>query len=362
MRLDIKRNVPLAPYTTLNLGGPAEYFAVASSVEDMVMLAHYAREHNAPVSTLGGGSNLLVNDVGVKGLVIKNEIKSIEVEDEGTDFTIIKAGAGESWDQLVAYTTTKKLWGFENLSGIPGKVGGAIVQNINAYGVTIADMVIEVEAVHLLSGKVCHFNAAQCEFEYRDSFFKKQGPGNEYVIISAKFKLSKIKKLEASYRSSLQSVDVYLKEKGVMNPEPDDIRRAIILIRTRIGMIEGMYQSAGSFFKNPVVSEDKFNKVADIMEREYAELSNKFSPWHWQIGNNQVKISAAFLMECTSYNKTSFADKTFDSGVGISPVHTLSIINKGGATATSVKKFTQKISETINEKFGITLEPEVCFL
>lgn len=359
----IKHDIVLAPHTTFKIGGKAELFAVAKTEAELEELARFAGKRSLPVTILGGGSNVLISDNGITGLVVKLEIEGVEYEAAGApDDVVVTSGAGVSWDDLARETTSKNLWGLENLSGIPGTVGGAVVQNINAYGVTIADMVVEVMALHLPSGKSRRFTPAECGFEYRNSFFKRAGTGKEYVITEAKLLLSSAKKMHAEYRSSSQSVDAYLKEQNITEPTPADMREAILHIRSRIGMLGGMYQSAGSFFKNPIVPKAVFERVEHAVRQEYTDVSLKFEPWHWSVGEEYEKISAAFLMECTPYNKTDFAGKNYNGTVGISPVHTLSVVNLGGASANDMLSFTKKISDMIKEKFGVLFESEVCIL
>ena len=356
----IKHDVVLAPYTTFKIGGKAEMFAIAKTEAELLELARFAAEQNLPVTILGGGSNVLISDDGITGLVIKVETRGVDYEPVvAPDDAVVTVGAGMSWDELVRNTTEKNLWGLENLSGIPGTVGGAIVQNINAYGVTIADMVSKVTALHLPSQTMRRFAPNECGFEYRNSWFKQSGAGRDYAILKVSLRLSTAKKMQAEYRSSSQSIETYLKERDITEPTPSDMREAILHIRSRIGMLEGMYQSAGSFFKNPIVTKSDFAGVADVVESGHAEISAKFTPWHWPVGEDKEKISAAFLMECTPYNKTNFAGQNYNGTVGISPVHTLSVINLGNAGASDVREFTKKISDTIEEKFGITFESEV---
>lgn len=363
MKEEVRRNVVLAPYTTFGIGGNAEYFASAENAEELAGLIEYANKNNLAVTILGGGSNALISDEGVKGLVVKMEMSGIEYEPAGADGDVfVTAGAGVSWDELVKDTVAKNFWGLENLSGIPGTVGGAVVQNINAYGVTVADLVELVEAFHLRTGTSRRFTSSECEFEYRNSFFKREGVGKEYVITKVRLRLSAVKKLQAEYRSSSQSIDAYLKEKDITEPSAADMREAILHIRSKIGMLEGMYKSAGSFFKNPIMSKEDFAKVIEIVNKEHGDIAAKLTPWHWSVGEDKEKVSAAFLMECTPYNKTAFADKSYNNSVGISPVHTLSIINLGNAKASDVKKFAKKIFDTIEKKFGIKFESEVCVL
>lgn len=360
--ITITEAVPLHEYTTLKVGGPAEFFAAVADEKELRQALEFAAERGISVTSLGGGSNILVSDGGLKGLVIKNEIKGIKTISNNEESVILKVGAGEKWDDLVAYTTSQNLWGLENLSGIPGTVGGAIVQNINAYGVTVANMVAEVEALHVESGKPCSFSPVECEFEYRDSFFKRPGKGKEYMVTGVTFTLSLERKAVTEYRSSSQSIEGFLIEKNIKDPQPSDIREAVLFIRAGIGMIEGMYQSAGSFFKNPIVDKEVFKKVEDTINNQHPDLAAKFNPWHWSVNERLEKISAAFLMECTPYNKTAYGHKAYKESVGISPVHTLSIINKGGATADDIKEFVNEISDTVQKKFNIKLESEVCIL
>lgn len=361
--LEIKRGIRLSPYTTFKIGGEAEYFAIAKSEAALRALAGNARERAMSVTILGGGSNVLISDEGISGLVVKVEIEGIEYEAAAdSDDVIVTAGAGVAWDELVLKTTEENLWGLENLSGIPGTVGGAVVQNINAYGVTIADLVEEVTAFNLKTEEVKSFAPRKCEFEYRNSFFKRKGAGKDYVITRVKLRLARGKRLHAEYRSSSQSIDAYLRGRNITEPAPNDMREAILHIRSKIGMLEGMYKSAGSFFKNPIVRKEVFDNVLRVVEKEHADVAKKFEPWHWNVGGDQEKISAAFLMECTSYNKTDFAGKNYNGAVGISPVHTLSIVNQGQARASDVRDFAKKISDTVKEKFGIEFESEVCLL
>jgi len=357
----VEKFVPLAPHTTFQVGGPAEYYAVAKDKEELIGLAAYAVENNIATTVLGGGSNVLVSDDGVKGLVIKNEITGYKYQEEGEEVWLT-VGSGLNWDKLVLNTVEKGYWGLENLSGIPGTVGGAVVQNINAYGVTVADMVFEVEALHIPSGKLQRFSNEECQFEYRNSYFKKEGESKDYIIISVTLKISKKPILNSTYHSASQSIGAKLEAEGIDNPQSEDVRRIVISIRKNIGMLEGMFNSAGSFFKNPIVSVEEFKKVKAVVRERHSDIAKKMNPWHWPLPNNQEKISAAFLMECTPFNKTGFKDKTYNGTVGISPLHSLSIINVNNGTADDVKSFVEKISTTIHEEFGIKLESEVCFL
>jgi len=359
--LDLQKKVALAPYTTFNIGGAAEYFVAVHSVEELQSALRFARENNVEVTVLGGGSNVLIDDDGIQGLVIKNEIDGVTFEENGNEVAVT-AGAGVHWDDMVQETTARGLWGIENLSGIPGTVGGAVVQNINAYGVTIENYTETVNAVHVATGAERTFARSECAFAYRDSFFKKSGAGKEYVVTRVTMKLSKVATVQSAYKSASQSMSEYFSARGITTPTPEDVRGAILAVRTNIGMLEGMYNSAGSFFTNVIVSREDFHRVEAVVEERFKEKANTHTPWHWPLPDGKEKISAAFLMECTPYNKTDFKEQKFNGVVGISPVHSLSIINCGDASASDMRAFAKKIEETIHETFGVQLTSEICFL
>lgn len=361
MSLRILKSVPLAPLTTLQIGGPAEYFAEVHTFAELQELTHWAHQEGLPVFVLGGGSNVLIHDTGVPGLTLVMKIQGITYESSKDGSVLAKVAAGESWDAFVSDTTEKGLWGLENLSGIPGKVGGAPIQNINAYGVSVGDTIVSVEALHRGTNEFRTFSASECQFGYRDSFFKTE-IGKEYIITQVTFLLSKAQKVQTSYRSSLQSVERYLEEHSIATPTSENIRDAIIAVRKRIGMVEGMYRSAGSFFKNVVVRADEFASIKNIVAEQHVAKEKKFSPWHWELPDGMVKISTAFLMECTPYNKDDFKEKTFHECVGISPVHTLSLVNVNNAQAEDVRAFVEVITNAIEKEFGIRIETEVCFI
>lgn len=357
----IQTGVTLADYTTLHVGGPAEYFVVVVSEEALRDALVWANEHNQPVTVLAGGSNVLIADEGIRGLVIKNEIGGLAYEEKENGVTVI-AGAGGSWDGLVAETVAHGLWGLENLSGIPGTVGGAVVQNINAYGVTIEEVIEYVETVHVSSGTLRVFQTNECNFAYRNSFFKQSGTAKEYIVTGVRMRLSRTPNVRATYKSASQSMQSYFARNRIADPAPSDVRAAVLEVRERIGMLEGMYKSAGSFFTNAIVTQQEFERIQTTVEAKYPEKSAQLSPWHWELADGRVKISAAFLMECTPFNKTDFAGKAFNDAVGISPVHTLSLINLGGANASDIRAFATEITDTVQTEFGITLESEVSFL
>jgi len=361
-KLVIQKNIPLAPLTTFGIGGAAEFFTEVHSEEELTEAAQWAKKYGHRMSILGGGSNVLITDVGIEGLVVHMNIDGIEYTEGDDTHVLATVGAGVSWDELVATTVEKELWGIENLSGIPGTVGGAVVQNINAYGVTIGTRVVSVETVHIPTRTQKTFQPDECMFSYRNSFFKELGVGKEYVITKVRLSLSKKTAVHATYKSASQSMQSYFEAHHITEPTPEDVRQAILEIRTRIGMVEGAYKSAGSFFINPIVSEEVFKQVLASVEEKFRAKSEQYTPWYWVLDTGEVKISAAFLMECTPYNKTAFIGKTFNGTVGISPLHTLSLVNCGNATASDVEHFAKEIVAAVQKEFGVTLTSEISFL
>ena len=361
----VQKDVPLAGFTTLGVGGNAEYFVEVDSLEAVHGAIQWANKHDLQIEVLGGGSNVLIADAGIRGLVVKYAAREIVFKKEAADVVLVVSDAGAEWDDLVRCTVEEGFWGLENLSGIPGSVGGAVVQNINAYGVTIEDVIECVQVLHIPTGTVHTLAQKECLFAYRDSLFK-QKKGNkirkEYVITQVELKVYKKNAPHTLYRSSSQSMETYLLEHAITDPTPADIREAVLAIRSRIGMLRGMYQSAGSFFKNVVVDRKNFDRIELLIKSSYSDLSKQFHPWHWTMDDGSEKISAAFLMECTEFNKTAFAGKTFNGTVGISPVHTLSIINVKNASAADIRNFVEEIQKSVENEFGIALESEVCFL
>jgi UDP-N-acetylmuramate dehydrogenase len=353
---------PLAPHTTLGVGGPARYFAEITSLEELRAGVAFATERSLPLHILGRGSNSLIADEGFDGVVLKMALSGVEFGHERVGgVCVVKAAAGEEWDAFVASCVTRGLWGLENLSGIPGTVGAAPIQNINAYGASVSDTIESVEVFHAPSNRVRTLTHTQCLFGYRDSIFK-QHPNDGYIVTGVTFNLSRTPRTNVAYRSATNAIERYFAEHNITEPSLADIREGVIAIRTKIGMVEGAYSSAGSFFTNTILPADEFARMHAVIEELYAEKSASLSPWYWELPDGQVKVSTAFLMECTPYNKTAFAGKAFRDRVGISPVHTLSIINLGGARAKDIVDFVEAIRAEVRGQFGVTLATEVCYV
>jgi UDP-N-acetylmuramate dehydrogenase len=363
MPLAVLKDVPLAPHTTLQVGGVAAYFYRLVKEDDLVALVRFAEENEVPVTVLGGGSNVLIADGRIERLIIKNELRGISFEeDEETKTILVTAVAGEPWDAFVELLVARGLSGLENLSGIPGTVGAAPIQNINAYGAQVADVIDSVHVFDSVTGTSKVLSNAECQFGYRDSVFKTPA-GASHIVTAVTFRLAPAgASSDVSYRSASQSVEKYLREKGIEKPTLIDIRNAILHVRSNIGMIEGQFCSAGSFFKNTIVSAEDFARIEKIVKTQFAELHEKFSPWYWLLPDGKVKLSTAFLMECSPYNKRTYGEKRWNGVVGLSPKHSLSVVTEVGATANDVCTFVAEIITVVEKIFGVTIETEVNFI
>lgn len=359
----VEENVLLAPYTTFKIGGPAKYFCIARSADEMVRAVRAAVENGVRFFVLAGGSNILVSDEGFDGLVILNEIREFRAEIQDGR-AVVTAGAGESWDEIVARCVVKDFAGIECLSGIPGKVGSAPVQNIGAYGQSVGEVVESVEAVDSQSGERLTFNKTQCEFEYRTSIFKKmQG---RYIITQITFALKPsgaplivyhdLQEYFMVHNPSLRRLADPLILRGGDGGLPSlaEVRRAVIEIRAKKGYVimpeYECYKTAGSFFMNPIIAPEQFQKLQTV-------ISGCADPWYWRLENGAVKVSAACLLQNAGFSKG------YRRGdVGISPKHALSLVNFGNATAREVVAFADEIKARVQEKFNIKLEEEVQFI
>lgn len=351
-KITIQENVALAPLTSLKVGGAARYFVEIEDQAQLIEALSWARSKKVAVFAFGGGSNLVVNDSGFDGLVIRLKLNGIESDVRGGR-VLVTAAAGESWDDVVAHAVEHGWGGIENLSGVPGSIGGAIVQNIGAYGQTVADVVREVQAVEVETGQTKVFNRAACKFAYRDSYFKHEAHG-KYILTSVVLQLKTNPELDVSFKGYRGS----LADKLVGKPATlSSVRDAVLETRNSMGylLMDGypQFQSVGSFFTNPIVPHETFKRVEQIAQQLNPAKSAEPKPWHWHQPDNTVKLAAAFLIEFTSFKKGHRA-----GNVGISPKHILSLITYPGATAAELVKLADAIQSEVQKVFGVTLEPE----
>jgi UDP-N-acetylmuramate dehydrogenase len=348
----LQENIPLAPLTTFRLGGPARFFVEAQSAGDVQQAATFAQSRNLPLFVLGGGSNLLVADGGWPGLVLKVAIQGIE-QRPGADAEgkiVFDAGAGELWDRFVSQAVMAQCAGVECLSGIPGSVGGTPVQNVGAYGQEVAQTISSVEVFDLQDGQVRELCPEACGFHYRSSIFNTTERGR-FIILRVAYALTPGGKPHLAYADLQRHF-----EGRETRPNLAETREAVRHIRARKGMLivagDPDSHSAGSFFKNPVLSESQH---ADLERRAAAKglALPSYPGLTAQSLENSRKVSAAWLVE-----KSGFARGYGFGHVGISSKHALAIVNRGRATAAEVLALKDQIQNRVEEMWGVRLEPE----
>ena len=346
----LKENVPLAPMTTLGIGGPARYFAEASSTEALVAGVSWAAASQLPLFVLGGGSNIVVADRGFPGLVLRVAIRGIDVSLEAGR-AIVSAGAGEEWDPLVARAVAEGWAGFECLSGIPGRVGATPIQNVGAYGQETSETLDSIEALDLTTGKVVELSASECEFGYRTSRFKTRNR-DRFVITRVTYGLAIGGKPSIRY----PELQRYLAERGVSNATLTEVREAVLTIRRRKAMVidptDIDSRSVGSFFVNPTVTQEEFEAIKRLASRfAGAEMPS------FPAADGKVKLSAAWLIERAGIERGHV-----HGNVGTSTKHALAIVNRGGGTAREAVELKELIQRRVLEEFGLELTPEPVFV
>ncbi|MGA8780105.1 MAG: UDP-N-acetylmuramate dehydrogenase [Terracidiphilus sp.] len=338
--MQITENQPLAPFTTLEIGGPARWFAEARSEDDIAEACEWARGRDVPLFVLGGGSNVLVSDRGFPGLVLH-----IGLMGTSWDGEVLRAAAGEPWDNCVQQAIERDCAGMECLAGIPGTVGGTPVQNVGAYGQEVASVIERVRAFDIGAQTFIELSAAECEFSYRRSRFNTKDRGR-FIVTRVDYGLRPNGPPNLTYAD--------LKSHFQNRPDTPSLREvadAVREIRRSKGMlmVEGDpdCRSVGSFFKNPAVSQDVADKIR--WHAEEAGVPLRVFP----ADGGLVKIPAAWLIE-----HAGFAKGYAFGAAGISPQHTLALVNRGGALADEILSLAQKIADAVEAKFGVRLEME----
>lgn len=344
----IQQNVPLAPLTTLNVGGPAQFFCEVHTSEEACEAVSFARSRKLPLFVLGGGSNLVISDNGWPGLVLKIAITGIRQRDEG-ERVHFEVGAGEDWDSFVAQAVAEGCAGVECLSGIPGSVGGTPVQNVGAYGQEVADTIQSVTVLDLVTLDLRQISRADCRFSYRASIFNTTDRGH-FVVLKVSYALIR------SGPAKLEYADLKRYFGGESSsPTLLQVREAVRKIRASKGMLispaDPDCRSAGSFFKNPILSADQFEQLA-----ERAHAQNLQIPSYPAL-EMQHKVSAAWLVEHSGFSKGFSAGRA-----GISHKHALAIVNRGSATTAEIVALEETIQREVEKSWGIHLEPEPVFV
>ncbi len=346
--MEITENVPLAPLTTLKVGGPARFFVEANTTAEVTDAVAFSRSRNLSLFVLGGGSNVVISDAGWPGLVLKIGITGINHR-HGRDEVVFEAGAGEDWDKFVALVVAHNCAGIECLSGIPGSVGGTPVQNVGAYGQEVSQTIESVLALDLRDGQLHELCKEACGFAYRTSIFNTSERGR-YVILQVNYVLHHGGDAYIAYADLKR----YFAGWSV-KPNLADVRDVVRKIRSGKGMLleagDDDCRSAGSFFKNPILSEVQYQAL-----KARASAKNLQIPSYPAL-DAQKKVSAAWLVE-----HSGFARGYANGPVGISSKHSLAIINRGGATASQVLALKDQIQQRVEETWAIHLEPEPVFV
>jgi UDP-N-acetylmuramate dehydrogenase len=343
----LQENIFLSPLTTFRIGGPARYFVEARTAGEVQEAVRFAQTKNLPLFVLGGGSNLVVADSGWPGLVLKIAIAGIDQHPSSNDEgkVVFDVGAGESWDRFVSHAVVARCSGVECLSGIPGSVGGTPVQNVGAYGQEVADTIESVEVFDLRDGQLRELCKEACGFAYRSSIFNTSERGR-FIILRVTYALTPGGEAHVEYADLKRHF-----EGRETRPNLAETREAVRHIRALKGMLivpgDPDCQSAGSFFKNPVLSEDQHE---DLKKRAVAK---GFSIPTYPALETKKKVSAAWLVE-----HSGFVRGYGFGHVGISTKHALAIVNRGGATAGEVLALKDQIQQRVEEIWGVQLEPE----
>ncbi len=339
MTLSICENVSLRAHTTLKTGGVARYVVEVRTVEEVVLARQFAKQTALPELVLGGGSNVLVEDAGFAGLVILNKLKGLEYSEHQDGTVTLVCQSGELLDDVVADTVARGYWGLENLSAIPGTVGATPVQNVGAYGVEIGNIISKVEAYNLQSGEYKIFSNKECEFGYRDSFFKSE-IGKKYFITAVHIQLTKKINPQLAYADLVKKFSSH-------TPTLIELRNAIIQIRSQKFPDWKVIGTAGSFFKNPIITSAQ----GEALRTQYPDLPQ------YEAGLGLVKIPLGYVLD-----KVCGLKGYRVGAVGLFSAQALVLVNYGGATTDEIKNFVTDVQQKVFTKTGINIFPEVRFI
>jgi UDP-N-acetylmuramate dehydrogenase len=331
----VRQQISLKPYHTFGMEVKARDFAELSHEQELPAMLKLISQYQGPVLLMGGGSNMLFTK-DFEGLVVKISTRGIEIVEEDEDFVYVRGMAGENWDDFVQFCVNRNLGGLENLSLIPGNVGSSPIQNIGAYGVEIRDSFYMLDAISLRTGEFREFFAGECDFGYRHSIFKGELKG-KYLILSVTFRLKRNPVLNTSYGAIASEL-----EANGETPSVKSVAAAVCRIRRSKLPDPEETGNAGSFFKNPVIGEQQFLEL----KQQYPAIAS-------YPADGGVKLAAGWLIEQCGW-------KGFREGdAGVHDKQALVLVNYGNATGTRIYSLALKIIESVKEKFGVQLEPEV---
>ncbi len=335
--MNILQNFSLKQYNTFGIDAHAQYFAPFSNVGEAQQLLSNKRFLSISKFILGGGSNILFTK-NIEGLVLKNELKGIELIKEDKRHVYVKAAAGENWHNFVVHCIQHNYAGLENLSLIPGNVGASPMQNIGAYGVELKDVFESLEALNRNDNRIVEFTANDCAFGYRESVFKRKYK-DQFIILNVIFRLNKVPVFNTSYGA----VEQELERMNVKELSIKAVSQAVINIRTSKLPDPKDIGNAGSFFKNPTIEL----KAYQLFERSYFNIP------HYAVDDDHVKIPAAWLIEQCGWKGYR------DGAAGVHPKQPLVLVNYGDASGEQIYDLSEKILQSVKQKFGIELEREV---
>jgi UDP-N-acetylmuramate dehydrogenase len=336
--MTILENYPLGKLNTFGIDALARYYVELSSSGQMIELLEQSAFRSTRKLILGGGSNLLLTQAKIDRMVMKNNIHGIVKVNEDSNFVYIKAGAGENWHNFVMHCISLNYAGLENLSLIPGNVGAGPMQNIGAYGVELKDVFYELEALNLSDLKTETFNRDQCRFGYRESVFKREAR-DRYIITSVTFRLNKI----PVYNTTYGAINQELEAMGIKELSIAAISRAVCNIRRSKLPDPAVIGNAGSFFKNPEIEAGQFA----VLQVRFPAIVG------YPLGNERVKLAAGWLIEQCGWKGKSFGQ------AGVHDKQALVLVNYGKATGKEIYDLSQRILDSVFEKYGVILEREV---
>lgn len=341
--MNITQHVSLSDHSTMRLGGTAAYFAELRDTADIPNMVTWARENKLPIKVIGDGSNIVWKDSGYQGLLVKNLLQGISIEGDDEATALLTIATGENWDNVVSQTVAMDLYGIECLSLIPGTVGGTPVQNVGAYGQDISQVLVHLTAYDVHAQKFVTIPKEDCNFGYRTSRFKHKDD-DQFIITSITIKLTK----EPDNTTLYPAVEAWLKANQITDPTPRDLRSAVIAIRSSKLPDPKIVANNGSFFANPIISNEQFAKL----HATYPTIAA------WELADTKDhKVSAAWLIETAGY-KNHHDPAT---GMGTWPKQPLVLINESATSSAQLITYRDAIVTRVKEMFGITLvqEPEL---
>lgn len=349
--MEIREGVPLAPLTTLGLGGPARWLAEVGDEAELKEAVAWAASRRIECRLLGGGSNLVIADGGVDGLVLQVGLSGVRAERRGDD-VLVTTAAGEAWDAFVARCVGEGWQGIECLSGIPGRVGGTPIQNVGAYGQEVGETIRRVRVLDLASGPTRELAPEECGFSYRSSVFR--GSPGRFAVLAVTFALRPGGAPALRYAELARA----LAARG-FSRSLADVREAVLELRRGKSMVaspdDPASRSAGSFFVNPVVGTGESERLVTAAVAAGLAAMPSEVPVHPAPGG-KVKLSAAWLIE-----KAGFPRGTRRGAVGVSPRHALALVHHGGGTTAELVALARDIRAAVRGRFGVDLRPEPVF-